>query len=200
MQKPVAQQAPGVTYEKVDDAYFAARGLKRHAGRLVTLGARRRRGYLRALLGLEPRPRSRRLGRHAGRHHPHCHHVPRLDLLARRDEPGHAAHRRRLLVRAHRVRTVGRLHHGPRRERRIRDDGGRDRVLHRNLRRGHCRGANGNAAAVLDRRLRDIRRPQHSRRRAVVQVLARRHAPGAALPHRRSTSAPFRASTSTAGR
>lgn len=28
----MAEQAQGVTYEKVDDAYFAARGLKRHAG------------------------------------------------------------------------------------------------------------------------------------------------------------------------
>ncbi len=28
----MAEQTQGVTYEKVDDAYFAARGLRRHAG------------------------------------------------------------------------------------------------------------------------------------------------------------------------
>ena len=150
--------------------------------RVAAVGARRRRGDLRALLRLEPRSRLRRLGRHAGRHHSHRHHVPRPHLLARRDEPGHAAHGRRLLVRSHRLRPVGRISHRAGRERRVRNDGRRHRVLHRHVRRRHRRRAGGNAAAVLGGGIRAVRRAELSRRRAVVEVLADHHRIGAAVP------------------
>ena len=62
------QGTGGVRYVEVDEAYFEKRGLRRYAGVWSLVGAGRRRGHLRPVLGLEPRPRARRLGRHADRH------------------------------------------------------------------------------------------------------------------------------------
>ena len=56
------------------------------------------------------------------------HHVSRPHLLHRRDEPGAAAYRRRLFVRADGVRPVGRVHHRHCREHRICADAGGDHV------------------------------------------------------------------------
>ena len=136
--------------------------------RLVALGARRRRGDLGPLFGLESRPRAG-LRLDVLRHHHHRHHVSRPDLLARRDVAGPAAYGRRLFVRPHLHGSVGGLHHGHRREHRVRADAGRDRVLHRLVSLGDLRDGAGLPARLLDPVLRAVRRPQHRRRRAVVQ-------------------------------
>ena len=135
------QHEGGVSYRTAGVDYFEDRELRRHAGVLLLVGARRRRGHLGRFLRLEPRLRRRAAGAACSRHHHHRHHVSRPHLFDRRDEPGPAAYRRRLLVRAHGLRAVGRIHHRHRRERRIRADAGRDRVLHRRLSHRHLRHA-----------------------------------------------------------
>ncbi len=123
----------GVSYHIPGKDYFEKRELRRHAGvfSLWALGVAR--GHLGRLLGLEPRLRRGRMGRHVHRHHHHRHHVSRPDLFHRRDEPGTAAYRRGLFVCPHGVRAVGRLHHRHCREYRICADAGGDRLLHRRL-------------------------------------------------------------------
>ena len=79
-------------------------------------------------------------------------------------EPGPAAYRRSLLVRAHRLRAMGRVHHRYRRERRVRADAGRDRLLHRRLSHGHLRLAGRVPAGLVDPELRRVCRPQRPRR------------------------------------
>ena len=173
-----AQGAAGITYTTVDESYFEARRLKRHA-RVWSLwalgvGAVISGHYSGWNLGLTQRLRGDVL-----RHHHHRHHVSRPDLLARRDVAGPAAYGRRLFVRPHLHGTVGGLHHGHRREHRVRADAGRDRVLHRLVPVGDLRDGAGLPARLLDPVLRALRRPQHHRRRAVVQGHGGRHGGGA---------------------
>ena len=145
-----AQGAAGITYTTVDESYFEARRLKRHA-RVWSLwalgvGAVISGHYSGWNLGLAQRLRVDVL-----RHHHHRHHVSRPDLLARRDVAGPAAYGRRLFVRPHLDGPVGGLHHGHRREHRVRADAGRDRVLHRLVPLGDLRDGTGLPARLLDR-------------------------------------------------
>ncbi len=133
------EQQSGVRYVEVDCRLFReARPAPLRRG-LVALGTGRRRGHLGRFLGLELRPRRRRLRRpvhrHADHHRALCRHV----LLDRRDDSRTAAHGRRLLVRPLGDGAVGRLHHGPGREHGVRADArGRD-LLHRQLSRRDLR-------------------------------------------------------------
>ena len=143
---------------------FRGPGAQAPCRRLLLVGARRRRGHLRRFFRLESRFQCRRLGRHVPRRHRHHHHVSRPHLLDRRDEPGAAAYRRRLFLRAHRLRALGRFHYRRRRERRICADAGRDRLFHRRLSHRDLRHARLAPAGLVDRRLCRLRRRQCARR------------------------------------
>ena len=147
-------------------------------GRLLSVGARRRRGHLRRFLWLESRLRRGRLGRHVPRHDHHHHHVSRPDLFHRRDESGAAAYRRSLLVRPHRLWAMGRVHHGRCRERRICADARRDRLLHRRLSYGDLRHAGRVPAGLVDSGLHRVCDAKRPRRRTILHSHRHRHAAG----------------------
>ena len=133
-----AQGAAGITYTTVDETYFEARRLKRHA-RVWSLwalgvGAVISGHYSGWNLGL-----AQGFGSMFFADHHHRHHVSGPDILARRDVAGAAAYGRRLFVRPHLHGSLGGLHHGHRREHRVRAHAGRDRVLHRLVSVGHLR-------------------------------------------------------------
>ena len=186
----------GISYHTPDQGLFRSARAPASRRRLLAVGARRRRGHLGRFLRLEFGLRRRRLGRHVRRHHHHHHHVSRPHLFHRRDEPGAAAYRRRLFLRSHRLRAVGRLHHRRRREHRICADPGGDRLLHRHLSHGDFRHARRVPAALVDLRLHRLRRAQHPRRRAVVHGHhhddAARHRHSRGVLHQRDSVFRFR--------
>ena len=173
----------GIRYTVVEVTYFERRVLRRYAGGLVALGARRGRGHLGPVLGMEPRT-GQRLGQHAPRDDRDHGDVPGAHLLDRGDGARAPAHRRRLLVRAHRDGAVGRLPDRAGGERRVRPHAGRDRLLHQHLHVGDRRDTERVPAALVDRVLRGVRLAEHRRGRALLQGDGRRHRAGAPLPRR----------------
>ena len=124
----------GVKYTQAGAGYFEKRRLKRSAGVWGLWGLGIAAVISGDFSGWNVGPRHDRLGRHARRHAAHHGHVLHDDLLDRRDVGGHAAHRRRLLVRASRDGALGRLRHRTRRDDRVRRDDGGDRLVLRRLR------------------------------------------------------------------
>ena len=143
----------GIGYRPVDQDYFDQRGLRRYAGVAslwaLGVGAVISGHYSGWNLGLL----AGGWGGFALATGGDRRHVSRPRLLHRRDGRGAAAHRWRLFLRACLDGAVGRLHHRPLRERRIRADARRRRVLPRHLSRRRVRDAAGLAAALLDRGL-----------------------------------------------
>ena len=117
-----------VTYREVGQDYFDKRGLRRHAGVCVPLGARRRGRDLRRLLRLELRPRRRRLRRPPDRdgviiavmYYGLCYSIAEMS-------PALPAHGRRVFVRPFGDGSVGRIPHRPGREHGVRHHAGRGR-------------------------------------------------------------------------
>ena len=196
-----AQGAAGITYTTVDESYFEARRLKRHA-RVWSLWA----------LGVGAVISGHYSGWNLGLANGFgsmffatiiiADHVSGPDLLARRDVAGAAAYGRRLFLRPHLHGAVGGLHHGHRGEHRVRADARRDRVLHRLVSVGDLRDGAGVPARLLGAVLRAVRRPQHHRRRAVVQGHGGRDGGGAcrAWPSSTCRCCSPASSTSRAGR
>ena len=117
---------------------------------------------------MESRPRHRRLGRHAGRRHHHHDHVSRPRLLHCRDGAGAAAYRGGVFLRAFGDGSLGRLHHRPMRECRVRSDPGGHRLLHRLLYGRHLRDACKLSAHMVDLDVRRVPGPEYRRRGALV--------------------------------
>ena len=140
--------------------------------------AGRRLRHLRRLRRLELRPGRGRLGRAADRHDPHGSHVHVHGLRPCGDVLGDADVGRRLHVRAPGDGPVGRLSHRHGDPHRVRDRAGRDRRVHRRLRRvaGHPR--DHDRLAAVPRLLRRVHRRAPHRRRRGAEGHVRDHGAG----------------------
>ena len=172
-----------VTYKEVGEGYFEQRGLRRHAGVwslwALGVGAVISGDYYGWNFGLSIGGFGGLLiatGDHRG-------HVLRTRLQHRRDVPGVAAHRRRVLLRPLGDGPVGRLPHRARGERRVRDHHGRGRRCDRAARpidrrrpvQHHRRSVLEQRAVLVGGLLHRVPRDQHQRHRGHDAVHHRHH-------------------------